>query len=94
MVAPVDREYYQMMKNRFPNEHKYDRYDFFHTETRLVFSRLARMIIDCESKLESWRRKLNIMSRFTIRWIFDKIDSLSRNYISKDDVNYIVLTMK
>ena len=90
MVAPVDREYYLMMKNRIALEYRFDRYDFFYTETRLLLGRLFRLSYECENKVEIWRRKLTGMVRFSTRGIFDKIDSLRRNYLTKEDVKNFI----
>ena len=86
MVAPVDKEYYLMMKNRIPLEYRYDRYEFFYPETRILFGRLVRLIYECEAKVEVWRQKLNSLVRFSIRGMFDRIDILLRNYLTKEDV--------
>jgi hypothetical protein len=86
MVCPVDKEYYLMMKNRIPLEYRYDRYDFFHQETRIMFGTLIKLIVECESKIESWRRKLKSLDRFCSRFCFDKLDTLRRGYLTKEDV--------
>lgn len=86
MVCPVDREYYIMMKNRIPLEFRYDRYDFFHQETRIMFGTLLKLIIECEAKVEAWRRKLKSLDRFCSRFCFDRLDTLRRSYLMKDDV--------
>jgi len=86
MITPVDKEFYKMMKNRFPYQLRKDRNDFFYTETRILFGRLMSLIVETEHSIERWRHKLNNMSRFTIRGVFDRIDILRRNFLTKDDV--------
>jgi len=87
MITPIDKEFYTMMKNRFPFQYHHDRLDFFYTETRIMFARLIGLIIETEGSVERWRHKLNNMSHFSIRGAFDRVDVLRRNYITKDDVN-------
>ena len=90
MVTPVDREFFTMMKNRFPFAYRSNPNDFFYTETRIMFGKLMSAIVEAETFVERWRQKLNNNNRFTIRGMFDKIDILRRNYLSKEDVYKLV----
>ncbi len=77
------------MKNRVPLEYRYDRYDFFHQETRVKLGTLTKLVIECESKVEGWRKKLKSLDRFCTRFCFEKLDTLKRGYLTKEDVrNY------
>jgi len=90
MIAPVDVSYYERMKSRLPLQNRYDRYDFFYRDTRLLFGRLLRLIVESESKLEALRQNMKNMPRFSVRNLFEKILLLNRkNYIIKDDVKII-----
>lgn len=93
MICPVDREYYLMMKNRTPLECRYDRYDFFHKETRILFGTLIKYIVECESKIEAWRRKLKSLDRFCSQFCYDRLDTLRRGYIMKEDVILLKLLL-
>ncbi len=86
MFSPLDKEFNTIMKNRYPIKLSNDKYDVFYTETRNLFSRLMKTILETEITVEKLRHKLNKLSRFTIRGIFDKMDVLRKNYLTKDDV--------
>ncbi len=75
------------MKNRVPLAVRYDRYDFFHKETRAMFGTLVKLILECEAKVEGWRKKLKSLDRFCSRFCFDRLDTLRRGYLMKDDVS-------
>jgi len=86
MIAPVDIYYYDRLKNRQSLYNRYDRYDFFYNETRILFSKLLRLIVENEIKLERLRQKLSNLPRFCIRNQYEKMDLSSKGYISKLDV--------
>ena len=88
MIAPVDISYYERMKNRLPLQHRYDRFDFFYNDTRLLFGKLLRLFVECETKLERMRLHMRNMPRFSVRNLFDKIDLNRKAYILKNDVNF------
>ncbi len=75
-----------MMKNRFPFQSVQNKTDFFYNETKVMFGKLMRLIVEEETKVEIWRHKFNSMPKFSIRGIFDRMDILRRNYLAKEDV--------
>ncbi len=55
-------------------------------ETIELIAQTIKLMLNIESKNEDFRIKLNRMSSFNIREIFNKIDSKKRYYLNEDDV--------
>jgi len=91
MICPLDKEYYNIMKDRLPNEKFYTNNDYHIIETRLLFIRLINLIKECEIKMEEWRVNLESMVFFSTRETFDKIDTGRKNYMIKEDVNKLIM---
>ncbi len=86
MIAPVDISYYERLQSRKSMQHKLDRYQFFYTETKLLYSKLIKHIIESESKIESLKKKISTMQIFSNRIMFEKIDLNKKGYFLRDDV--------
>ncbi len=89
MSYPLDGDYYQMMKNRIPIESRYEKTDFMNIETKLLYVRLLKLILECENRMEQWRVDLETLVHFSVREIFDKIDVMRRSYLTKQDVSIL-----
>ena len=86
MVAPIDKQFDTIMRNRYPRDYKYHKYEFFSETTKKQLSRLFRLILESERTIDKWRKKLKSMSRYDNREIFDKIDTMKKNYLVREDV--------
>ena len=95
MLATVDREFRRKLENRLPSicNPRHNKSDNLLPSTRIAFQNLLRLLIKSEMKIESMRQKLNRLSRFSIKNIFERIDKLEKNYLLDSDVNnqYIFL---
>ncbi len=89
MVAPIDKEFDNIVRNRAPKDYKYNRHEFFSQSTKSQISKLFRLILDMEVTCEKWRKDLAAKSRFYPRDVFDKIDIMKKNYIIREDVIYL-----
>jgi hypothetical protein len=92
MLSPVDAEYKRMLENRLPSSSLYGskrfRSDVFLTSTKLVFQEFLRLVINLESRIEVLRQRLNRMTRFSVRTIFERFDRLGKGWIVDSDVNF------
>jgi len=88
MLCPVDLEYKRMLENRLPSGlgNKRFRSDVFLTSTRMAFQDLLRTVISAEARIEALRQRLNRLTRFSVRGIFEKFDRLARGWIIDTDV--------
>ncbi len=88
MISPVDAEFKRMLENRLPSLYGSKRYrtDVFLTSTRACFQDFLRLIISAEARIELLRQRLNRLSRFSIRSIFEKFDRLGKGWIIDTDV--------
>lgn len=91
MVAPLEREFRRKLENRLPSicNPRHNRADKLLPSTRIAFQGLLRLLIRSEVKIESMRQRLNRLSRFSIKNIFEKIDKLEKNYLLDSDVKKI-----
>ena len=91
MVAPVEREFRRKLENRLPSicnlRHNFG--DNLLPSTRIAFQNMLRLLIRSEVKIESMRQRLNRISRFSIKNIFERIDKLDKNYLLDSDVCFI-----
>ena len=88
MVAPVDRDFRRKIENRLPSicNPRHNKSDNLLPSTRLTFQDLLKLLIRSEVKIESLRQKMNRLSRFSIKSIFQRIDKLDKNYLLDSDV--------
>lgn len=88
MVAPLDRDYRRKLESRIPSicNPRHNKADNLMPSTRLAFQDLLRLLIKSEVKIEAIRQRLNRLSRFSIKNIFEKIDKLDKNYLLDSDV--------
>lgn len=88
MIAPLDRDYRRKLENRIPSicNPRHYKADNLLPSTRLGFQELLRLLIKSEVKVETIRQRLNRLSRFSIKDIFEKIDKLDKNYLLDSDV--------
>lgn len=93
MICPADAEFKRMLENRLPSLYGSKRYrtDAFLTSTRVCFQDFLRSIISVEARIELLRQRLNRLSRFSIRSIFEKFDRLGKGWIIDTDVNKILI---
>lgn len=89
MIAPNDREYRRMLENRIPSNFtpRYNKIDVFLSATKIIFSNLLNNLVRAEARIEGLRQRLNKLPRLNARSLFEKIDSLGKNYFSENDVN-------
>jgi ribose 1,5-bisphosphokinase PhnN len=89
MLATVDREFRRKLENRLPSicNPRHNKSDNLLPSTRIAFQNLLRLLIKSELKIESMRQKLNRLSRFSIKNIFERIDKSEKNYLLDSDVN-------
>lgn len=94
MLAPVEREFRRKLENRLPSicnpRHNYA--DNLLPSTRIALQDLLKLLIRSEVKIEAIRQRLNRISRFSIKNIFEKIDKLDKNYLLDSDVCLIFNT--
>lgn len=88
MLAPVDREYRRKIENRLPSicNPRHSKSDNLLPSTRLAVQDFLKLLIQTELSLESWRQRLNRLSRFSIKNIFERIDRLDKGYLIDSDV--------
>lgn len=87
MLLPVDKEYNRILRNRVCLDyHVKHTPDVFSFESRYAIQNLLKTLIDVENKAEQWRQKLYKINTFFSKAIYDKFDTLGKNYISSDDV--------
>lgn len=88
MICPVDSEFKRMLENRLPSIYGSKRYrtDVFLSSTRVCFQDFLRLLINAEAKVELLRQRMNSLSRFSIRTIFEKFDRLGKGWIIDTDV--------
>jgi hypothetical protein len=95
MLAPVEREFRRKVENRLPsicsNQRNNKAAHKFLPSTRIAFQELLRLLIRSEVKIESMRQRLNRLSRFSIKNIFERIDKLDKNYLLDSDVKLIII---
>ena len=91
MISPLDRDYYNMMKNRSAKENIYDKNDYLNIDTQLIFTKLLKLFAECEGMIEEWRVNLESMVFFSIRDTFDRIDVSRKGYLTKQDVIYLII---
>ena len=60
-------------------------------ETKILITKLLKLLLETELKFEIWRNKLNKMNNFNIKDIFNKLDTNQRNYLIEEDVSYLVI---
>lgn len=91
MIAPLDRDFRKRLENRLPSicNPRYNKADNLIPSTRMSFQDLLRLLIRSEAKIEGLRQKLNRLSRFSIKNIFQKIDKLDKNFLIDLDVKLI-----
>ena len=91
MLLPVDKEYNRILRNRICLDyHVRCTPEVFSYESRYAVTNLLRALIDVENKAEAWRQKFYRMKSFYSKVVYDKFDTLGKNYISVDDVRNFV----
>lgn len=92
MIAPVDREYRRMLENRLPSNYipRYNKTDVFLSTTKILFSNFLHTLVRSEARIEGLRQRLSKLPRFNPRNLFEKIDSIGKNYIAESDVIFII----
>jgi len=88
MICPVDLDFKRMLENRLPSIYGSRRYrtDVFLTSTRMCFQDFLRLVISAEARIEVLRQRLNRLTRFSVRTIFEKFDRLGKGWIIDTDV--------
>lgn len=87
MILPVDKEYNRMMRNRVCLDyHVKCTPDVFSFESIYSISNLLKEIINVENNAEMWRKKLFNLKTFYSKLIYEKFDTIGKNYITTDDV--------
>jgi hypothetical protein len=88
MICPVDLDFKRMLENRLPSLYGSRRYrtDVFLTSTRMCYQDFLRLVLSAEERIEELRQRLNRLSRFSVRTIFEKMDRLGKGWIIDTDV--------
>lgn len=88
MVCPIDSDYYNMIKSREDKQLYSKNTHSLSIDTKILFSRLVKKIIELEYKAEEWRVELDTNTQFAIRDTFNRIDIMRRTYLTKEDVSF------
>jgi len=91
MLTTYDTEYRRIVENRLPSSYspRYNKIDFFLPTTKTYLQSLFNLLLKTEAILEGWRQRLNKMSGFNSRLMFERIDRIDKGYIVEGDItNY------
>ena len=90
MICPVDLEFKRMLENRLPSIYGSKRYkaEVFLTSTRMCFQDFLRLVLSAEARIELLRQRLNRLTRFSVRTIFENVDRLGKGWIIDTDVKF------
>ena len=87
MFSPVEKDYYNLLNSKpFIETNVKPGLDDFPSNIRNKISELFSSLLECEKCYEKWRLKFYHMQTFTSKYIFQKIDTYAKNYISSFDV--------
>lgn len=88
MVSPLDVAYANKLKYRLAlNIEPANRYlDSLLPETRYLLQKLFKMLLNCEAKMEGYRQRLNKLTLFNPRRVFENIDAYVRNSLTTSDL--------
>lgn len=84
MVSPNDKEYKRTLEIRRPSYIRGP--DCFLPSTKFLLQSVLKLIISSEAKVEGWRQRLDRISGFRVRSIFDKIDRIDKGYFHESDL--------
>jgi len=86
MYLPVERDYNRLLSNRTCLDYHVNiGPEIFSYETKYLLSSLFNALIKTEKTTEYWRQKFYSIKSFNTRYVFDKLDSYSKNSLSPQD---------
>ena len=93
MILPVDREYNRILRNRVCLDyHPKCTPDVFSFESRYSITNLLKTLLNAENNSENWRQKFYNLKTFKSIQIYEKFDTIGKNYINSNDVlEFIIL---
>ena len=87
MFLPVEKQCLRLLQTRQSIDFKQkEGLDALSVDTKNHITDLLNSLNNTEKKYESWRQKFYSLKSFSSRFIFDKIDTYGKNYLSGFDV--------